>query len=107
MELKGLQPERHGNYSRSGDELLVDYRQRLELAEQARVEGRRMEVAEQTSAPNAPGTRIRAWEKVHALRMPSSPGHAVLEVIAADTQLTLADVHEEQRLRAGRPATAT
>jgi hypothetical protein len=106
MELKGLQPERHSNYSRGGDELLVDYRQRLELAEQARVEGRRMEVAEQTSAPNGPGTRIRAWEKVHALRMPSSPGHAVLEVIAAATQLTLADVQEEQRVRAGRAAPA-
>jgi len=50
--------------------------------------------------------RIRAWEKVHQLRMPSTPLHPVLEVIAAATQLSLADVQEEQQRRMARRASA-
>ena len=73
--------------------------ERLELDEEARVEQRRQDIAQQTSEPNGPGVRIRAWEKVHALRMPSSPEHPVLNLIAAATQLSLADVHDEQRVR--------
>jgi hypothetical protein len=102
MNLKHLHQDRHDSYSRVGDELPIDFRRRLELAEQERAEGRRLDVAEQTSGPNAPGVRIRAWEKLHALRMPSSPGHSVLDLIAVATQLSLAEVHEEQRVRAGR-----
>jgi hypothetical protein len=106
MNPTGSLPEKRSNFLRSGDELLIDYRRRLELDAEERVERRRMEVAEQTFEPNLPGARIRAWEKVHALRMPSSPGHPVLNLIAAATQLSLADVHEEQRVRSGRAATA-
>lgn len=91
-------------YARAGDELVTDFRRRLELDEEARVERKRVDLAEQTLEPNVPGVRIRAWERVHALRMPSSPGHPVLILIAGATQLSLAAVHEEQRVRSGRAA---
>jgi hypothetical protein len=89
---------------RGSDEILIDYRRRRELDEQERAERKRMLFAEQSSSPNSPGARIRAWERVHELRMPSSPVHPVLALITAATQLTLADVHEEQRVRAARIA---
>lgn len=101
---RALLPVARSHYLRDGDELLIDFRRRLELDEEARVERRRVDIAEQTLEPNIPGVRIRAWEKVHALRMPSSPGHPVLNLIAIATQLSLADVHEEQRIRSGRAA---
>ncbi len=94
-------PQGRANFSR-GEELLIDFRRRLELDEEERVERRRVDIAAQTLEPSIPSARIRAWEKVHALRMPSSPGHRVLSLIAAATQLSLADVHEEQRIRSER-----
>jgi hypothetical protein len=94
------------NFS-GGEELLVDFRRRLELDEEARVERRRLDIAEQTLEPNVPGVRIRAWEKVHALRMPCSPEHPVLNLIAIATRLSLADVHEEQRIRSRHVAAVT
>jgi hypothetical protein len=97
----------NGTGSRNaGDEILMDFRQRLALEEHERAERKRLELADQSSSLNGPGARIRAWEKAHVLRMPSDPKHPVLEVIAAATQLTLADVLEEQRARAARAATA-
>jgi hypothetical protein len=56
-------------------------------------------VAEQTAELNVPGVRIRAWELVHALRMPSGAEHPILQQIATMTHLSLADIHEEQRMR--------
>jgi hypothetical protein len=99
-----LYPQGRANYPRGGEELLIDFRRRLELDEEERVERRRVDIAAQTLELNVPSDRIRAWEKVHALRMPSSPGHNVLNLIAAATQLSLDDVHEEQRLRSARAA---
>ena len=74
--------------------------ERLAHEESERAEKRRQELAEQRSALNPPDVRIRAWEKVHQLRLPSDPAHPVLLVIAVSTGLTLADVREEQRMRA-------
>jgi hypothetical protein len=37
--------------------------------------------------------------------MPSGSEHPILNVIAVDTELSLADVHEEQRLRSRRAVT--
>lgn len=102
---RSLRPDRPASYIRGGEELLIDFRRRLELDAEERVERRRLDIAEQTLEPNIPGVRIRAWEKVHALRMPSSAEHPVLNVIAFDTELSLADVHEEQRVRSQRAAT--
>ena len=88
----------------SGDELFFDYRQRRALEEQERAELKIADQAQQCSALNSAAARIRAWEKVHNLRMPSDPGHLVLGAIAVATQLTLEDVQTEQRLRSAQRA---
>jgi hypothetical protein len=90
----------------ASDEILSDYRQRRALEERERAERKRVDLAEQHSTLNSADLRIRAWEKVHQLRMPSDPNHPVLDAIAVATQLTLEDVQNEQRLRSARRAPA-
>jgi hypothetical protein len=85
--------------SHTGD-LVRSPAERLAHEESERAEKRRQELAEQRSDLNPPDVRIRAWEKIHQLRLPSDPAHPVLLVIAVSTGLTLADVREEQRIRA-------
>jgi hypothetical protein len=97
---------REGRYRSEGEELLSDYRQRRALEETQRAEQRRDECAQQSSMLNSADLRIRAWEKVHNLRMPSDPSHPVLAAITVATQLTLDEVQTEQRLRAARRAAA-
>jgi len=86
--------------SRTGD--LANPAERLALEELERAEKRRQELAEQRSALNPPEVRIRTWERIHQLRMPSDPAHPILDVIAVSTRLTLEEVREEQRARAAR-----
>jgi hypothetical protein len=81
--------------------------ERLAHEESERAEKRRRELAEQRSDLNPPDVRIRAWEKIHQLRLPSDPAHPILDVIAVSTRLTLAEVWEEQRSRAARAASRT
>lgn len=78
--------------------------ERLAHEEHERAEKRRQELQEQRSELNPPEVRIRTWERVHQLRLPADPTHPILDVIAISTRLTLADVREEQRLRAARAA---
>lgn len=54
---------------------------------------------EQSSELNTPEMRIRAWERLHRLTLPRGSGHAVLDVVAKATRLTLEQVREEQRRR--------
>jgi hypothetical protein len=86
---------------RTGD-LVKTPAERLAHEESERAERRRQELAEQRSDLNPPEVRIRMWEKVHQLRLPSDPAHPILDVIAVSTRLTLAEVREEQRTRAAR-----
>jgi hypothetical protein len=88
---------------RTGD-LIKGPAERLAHEEYERAEKRRHELAEMRSTLNAPEVRIRTWERVHQLRLPSDPEHPVLDVIAVSTRLTLAEVQEEQRTRAARAA---
>ena len=78
--------------------------ERLAQEEHERAEKRRQELAEQRSDHNPPDVRIRMWEKVHQLRLPIDSAHPILDVIAVSTRLTLAEVREEQRVRAARAA---
>ena len=91
--------------SRTAD--LANPAERLALEELERAEKRRQELAEQRSELNPPGVRIRTWERIHQLRMPSDPAHPILDVIAVSTRLTLEEVREEQRARAARRASQT
>ena len=84
-----------------------DYRQRRADDERARAEAKRLQMADQRSDFNDAKARIRAWETFHGLRLPMSPTHPVLRIIAAATQLTLGDVLAEQRLRSAHVPEAT
>jgi hypothetical protein len=87
----------------AGNEGPGPYRAPAELEEEKRANERRSELAQQRSELNPPEVRIRAWEKVHGLRLPLDSTHPILEVIAVGTRLTLAQVHAEQLARrAGR-----
>jgi hypothetical protein len=103
MTLPSLDRQRAGD---ARDDILLDYRERRAHEALERSEHKRLEQAEQNSPRNSADMRIRAWERVHHLRMPSTPLHPVLEAIAAATQLTLAEVRHEQQLRSGRRASA-
>src|SRR5262245_21426648 len=83
----------------TANEIVRDHRARIQLEEHEKAERRRLELAEQRSDVNSPEKRIRAWEKVHALRLPTDANHPMLDVIAVATRLTLEQVREEQRTR--------
>ena len=87
---------------RPDEEILRDFRQRQADEELERAERRRLQLADQRSELNDAKARIQAWEKVHGLRLPASPTHPVLQVIAAATALTLEDVLDEQRQRSAQ-----
>jgi hypothetical protein len=76
--------------------------ERLAQDAEERLRQRQRELAEQSSIANPPDARIRAWEKVHALRLPGDAEHPVLDVIAQSTGLTLEQIREEQRSRLAR-----
>lgn len=91
----------NGNVSRPAvGETVREHRERIALEERERALRREEQLADQRSDLNSPEMRIRAWEKMHALRLPTAAAHPVLGVIARETRLTLEQVHEEQRARA-------
>jgi hypothetical protein len=59
------------------------------------------ELESQASSVKEPRERIEIWERLHALRLPRSPQHVLVKVIARQTRLTVGQVHEEQMRRAG------
>jgi hypothetical protein len=83
----------------SAGDLIKTHAERLAVEQLERAEQRRQALAEQRSESNTPQMRIRTWEKLHGLRLPSDPHHIVLPVIARSTGLTLSEVLEEQRVR--------
>ena len=88
----------------SRDEIMTAHRARLAIEEDARAQQRQLDLEEQRSQLNSPDVRIRKWEKVHGLRLPSDAAHPVLEVIAVGTRLTLAEIRAEQQARRVRDA---
>lgn len=85
----------------------VDYRQRMALLQAEAIERRQLELSEQRSPTNTPADRIRIWERLHQLPLPRSPSHRLINVIAANTGLSLAEVRAEQHVRAAAKATAS
>jgi hypothetical protein len=86
----------------AANELTQTHRARVALEQDERAQQRRLELAEQRSDHNPPDVRIRIWEKLHGLRLPSDAAHPILDVIAIGTRLTLGEVQEEQRARQER-----
>jgi hypothetical protein len=80
-------------------ESVADFRARIVQRQAEAVEQRQRELAEQTSDANTPAARIQIWERLHQIALPRSPTHRVLDVIAANTGLSLEEVRAEQRQR--------
>lgn len=67
---------------------------------------RRIELEALRSDLKSPEQRILEWERVHQLRLPLTPNHPILDVIAVDTRLTLEQVQAVQKqtaIRSTRP----
>lgn len=80
-------------------ELNADYRVRIAREQAEVVERRQQELLEQTSELNTPEMRVRIWERLHALALPRTPDHRLLNVVAAHTGLTMQQVRDEQQRR--------
>jgi hypothetical protein len=80
-------------------ESIAEQRARVAHEQAEREEHRQAELVELSSTRNAPGDRIRLWERMHGLPLPRDPNHNLLDVIAHATDLELAQVREEQRRR--------
>src|SRR5262245_60133870 len=85
-------------------ELNTDARARRAAIEFEARERRRHELAEQVAIQNTPEQRIQIWERLHELSLPKKPNHPLIRIIAADTELTVADIRDEQRRRRAPPA---
>lgn len=99
-----MQPDKRNSLFRSppiAGETNADYRRRLEELQAEVAERRQQQIDEQCSPLNSPSVRIKAWERLHQLDLPRDPAHRLVEVIAANTGLSAAEVRAEQVLRAG------
>jgi hypothetical protein len=84
----------------SSDYNISDFRVQAERARLEAEQRRTQALFDQRSHENPPEVRVRIWERLHQLRMPKDPAHAILTQIAKQTHLELAEVQEVQRLRA-------
>lgn len=83
-------------------EIVRTHAERIAHDSEERLQKRQLLLDEQCSRENSPDVRIRAWERAHALCLPSDPGHPVLRSVATCTGLTIAQVQEEQHARRAR-----
>jgi hypothetical protein len=77
-----------------------DRRAEIQRQEAERAAERQEQLNAQTSPLNDPQERIRIWERLHALRLPLTPGHKLIRVIAMQTELAVQQVQQEQQRRA-------
>ncbi|RPH59457.1 MAG: hypothetical protein EHM89_10660 [Acidobacteria bacterium] len=80
--------------------VVAEHRKAMERAEHERAAVRLRALEAQSSALNDPQVRITTWERLHALSLPRTPGHALVTVLATQTRLTIDQVHMEQQRRA-------
>ena len=85
----------------------ADCRERMARSQAEALERRQQELSEQRSPVHSSADRIRIWERLHQLTMPLSPAHRLISIIAANTGLSLEQVHAEQRARAASKTTST
>jgi hypothetical protein len=76
-----------------------EYRLKVQQQERERAALRASELATQMSPVRAAEERIRIWERLHGLRLPSTSAHALVRVVAMQTHLTVGEVQAEQRRR--------
>ena len=76
-------------------EPIIDHRARLERIQFEANERRERALIDQRSPDNTPEMRVRVWERLHQVRLPKDPAHAILPQVA-----DLSDILEVQRQRA-------
>jgi hypothetical protein len=94
---------RHESLPYAG-EPTADFRERLARQQAEASERRAHALIEQSSVSNSPQARIRIWEQLHAIVLPRNASHRLVDVIAANTGLTVQQVREEQQQRAALAA---
>lgn len=85
-------------------ELIRTHAEMLAAEATARAAKRRVELEELRSDLKSPEERVHAWERVHGLTLPASPNHPILDLVAANTRLTMQEVQAVQRSDATRRA---
>jgi hypothetical protein len=88
----------------SGPAAVVEHRLKVQQQDRERAALRASELATQMSPVRAPEERIRIWERLHGLRLPSAPAHVLVKVVATQTHLTVTEVQAEQQRRCAGPA---
>ena len=86
------------------NDLVLDYRARLERQRLEAADRRKRDLFDQSSPDNSPDARVRVWERLHQVRLPRDPAHPILPLVAQETALGLDEVLEIQRLRTVTPA---
>jgi acyl-CoA reductase-like NAD-dependent aldehyde dehydrogenase len=87
-----------------GEDLTTDFRARQIHQQAETAERRKLDLAEQSSKLKSAEERIRIWERLHEVILPKDPAHRLVDIIAADTGLTIADIRDEQGRRAAHKA---
>jgi hypothetical protein len=104
----GLDP--YGSKPSGGEaNIAVDPSQRraqIERERQERIAERQQLLSLQSSPHSTPEERVHLWERLHGLTMPRAPTHPLLRVIARATDLSIAQMHDIQRRRAGADGSA-
>jgi hypothetical protein len=77
-----------------------DFRARAERAAREAAERREQALVDQRSPDNTHEARVRIWERLHQVRLPKDPAHAILAIIAKQTGMRVTEVQEVQKQRA-------
>ncbi len=97
---KPMPPPMGRPQSQTSEDPMMDFRARLVHQQAEAAERRRTDLAEQCSRLKTAEERIRIWERIHEVTLPRDPAHRLIDIIAANTGLTDADVRDEQHRRA-------
>lgn len=89
------------------DPIILDHRARAERDRLEAEHQRQRSLTDQRDPQNPPETRVRIWERLHQVRLPKDPAHAILAKVAEETALGLMAVLEVQRQRAAAVAAPT
>lgn len=84
-------------------ETVAEHRVRVSLQQSDRAERRERECLEQRSPELTPLQRLRLWERLHQLRIPSVLRGTLATVIAGDTGLSIEQLNEAMLARAQPP----
>jgi hypothetical protein len=85
-------------------ETVAERRAQIEQTELLLRTERELQLRAQRSSLSTARERIQLWEKLHRLHLPRNANHKLLDLIARQTDLSLADVQHEQIRRNARTA---